>query len=234
MKRFWTTASVAPHDDGFSVQLDGRPMRLPGGAPLRVATAPLAEALAAEWKAAGGALGGTLDWDDLPLTRLAGTAQDRIAPDPAATVSALAAYGTADLLCYRGEDPRLAERQSAAWQPVLDWAALALDAPLRATTGIMPIAQPPAAIAALRAAVAKLGPLELAALGVLVPAFGSLVLGLAVALGRLDASAAHALALLDETFQEAAWGQDAEALARRRHIAAEVAMAGRLLALARA
>ena len=66
----------------------------------------------------------------------------------------------------------------------------------------------------------------------LVPAFGSLVLGLAVVEGRLDATEALRLATLDETFQEGFWGVDAEAAARRERVAAEVAQAARLLALA--
>ena len=36
---------------------------------------------------------------------------------------------------------------------------------------------------------------------------------------RLDASTAHALGALDELFQAEAWGEDAEAAARRRAIA---------------
>jgi chaperone required for assembly of F1-ATPase len=117
---------------------------------------------------------------------------------------------------------------------LLAWAAQALDAPLRVTAGVMPVAQPPQALAALARAVAAHRPLELAALGVAVPALGSLVLGLALAAGRLDAGAAHDLATLDERFQEEFWGLDAEAESRRARAAAEVELAARFLALARA
>ena len=51
----------------------------------------------------------------------------------------------------------------------------------------------------------------LAALGVAVPAMGSLVLGLALAERRLDAATAHALGALDELFQADLWGEDVEA-----------------------
>jgi chaperone required for assembly of F1-ATPase len=232
MKRFWDRAEPRAEAGAFAVLLDGRPVRLPGGAALRVASAPLAEALAAEWDAAGGAKGAEIRWDDLGLTRLVGTAIERIAPDPAPTVSALAGYAETDLLCYRAEDPRLAERQAREWQPLLDWAALALDAPLRVTTGLMPVPQPEASVAALRNALAARAPLMLAALGAAVPALGSVVLGLALAEGRLDAAEASRLAALDETFQAELWGEDAEAAARRALIGAEVALAARLMALA--
>jgi chaperone required for assembly of F1-ATPase len=234
MKRFWDHAAVAESGGRFGIELDGRPLRLPGGAPVRLASRPLAEALAEEWNQAGGAKGGDFSHESVPMTRLVGTAEERIAPEPAATVAALAKYAETDLLCYRGEDRRLAARQAEHWDPLLAWAAQALDAPLRVTAGVMPVAQPPQALAALARAVAAHRPLELAALGVAVPALGSLVLGLALAAGRLDAGAAHDLATLDERFQEEFWGLDAEAESRRARAAAEVELAARFLALARA
>ncbi len=234
MKRFWDRATVDRSPGGYGVLLDGRPVRLPGGAPLAVASEKLAEAVAAEWgAAAGGAKGGDMSPADVPLTRLAGTAQERIAPDPAPVAEGLAKYAETDLLCYRAEDPRLAALQAEGWQPLLDWAARRHDAPLRVTAGLMPVSQPAEALAPLRAAVLALPPLDLVALGVLVPAYGSLVLGLAVVEERLGAAEALRLATLDETFQEQFWGVDAEAAARRERIAAEVAQAARLLALAR-
>ena len=104
-------------------------------------------------------------------------------------------------------------RQAREWQPWLDWAALTYDAPLRVTRGIAYVKQHRDSVAALRRAVAALDVPALAALGVAVPALGSLVLGLALAEGRLDAATAHALGCLDELFQAEAWGEDAEAAA---------------------
>jgi chaperone required for assembly of F1-ATPase len=234
VKRFWSEAAVAPAEGGFAVLLDGRPVRLPGGASLRVAQAPLAEALAAEWQGAGGARGQEFRPEEIPLTRLVGTAQERIAPDPAPMVQGIAQYGESDLLCYRADDRRLAARQTAEWDPWLRWSEATLGAPLLTTEGIMHVAQPAESLAALHAAVAAHAPLELAALGVAVPALGSLVLGLALLRGELDAAEAHRLSILDELFQEELWGSDREALARRRNVAADLAHAARLAALARA
>jgi chaperone required for assembly of F1-ATPase len=64
-----------------------------------------------------------------------------------------------------------------------------------------------------------------------VPAFGSLVLGLALSLGRLDAEEAHRLAIMDEVYQEEFWGRDDEAEARRAERLAEVRLAARFMAL---
>ncbi len=204
-------------------------MRLPGGPELRLRQAKLAEAIAAEWQ---GVLG-EFSAEDVPLTRLAGTAQERIVPDPAPTALALAAYADSDLLCYRAEGPAaLVVRQHQAWQPWLDWAAESYGARLVVTRGVMPVRQDEAAVAALRAAMLALDPFVLAGLGVLVPVFGSCVLGLAVAAGRLAADEALRSSILDELFEEESWGVDRDAAARRVGVARDVAEAARFMALA--
>jgi len=235
VKRFWDIATIEPSERGYAILLDGRPMHLPDGALLRVESEPLAQAIADEWQAAGGAKGGEMSFPDTPLTRLAGTMQQRIAPNPAPTIDAIARYAESDLLCYRAEAPEpLVRRQARAWQPWLDWAALTYDAPLRVGTGVAYVKQHRDSLAALRRVVAALDVAAVAALGVAVPALGSLVLGLALAEGALDAASAHSLGCLDELFQAEAWGEDAEAAARRRAIAEDIALAARFLALTRA
>jgi chaperone required for assembly of F1-ATPase len=234
MKRFWDHATPVAAGEGFTVHLDGRPVRLPSGGPLAVHTRALAEALAAEWQEAGGARGGEMRWEDVPLTRLVGTATERIAPALAATAAALAKYAQTDLLCYRATEPDLAARQAAAWQPWLDWSARTLGAELAHTSGLMPVAQSEVALAALAARVEALDALRLSALGVLVPGLGSLVLGLAVLEGALAVEEAHRLSLLDELYQEELWGLDWEAEERRARVAGDLALAAQLIELAAA
>lgn len=234
MKRFWNEVTVARNEQGCAILLDGKPMHLPGGAELRIRPLALAHAIAEEWQTAGGAKGGEMSFLDTPLTRLAGTAQERLAHDLAPTVDAIARYGETDLLCYRADrPPELVRRQAERWQPWLDWVATAHDAPLRVTTGVSPIRQHRDSLAALRRAVAALDPHSLTALGIAVPALGSLVLGLALAEGRLAAGEAHALGALDELFQEEQWGADDEAVNRRAGVAADVTLAARYIGLTR-
>jgi len=234
VKRFWDNATTAPVENGHEILLDGRPMRLPGGAMLVIGPVALATAIAQEWQQAGGGKGGEMSFNDTPLTRLAGTAQQQIAPDPAATIDAIARYGKTDLLCYRAEKPReLVQRQSRLWQPWLDWAALTYDAPLRVTTGVSYIKQHRDSLAALRRLVAAQDAHALTALGIVVPALGSLILGLAMAAGELTAEAAADLGALDERFQAELWGEDAEAAARRAAVRADIVLAARFLALTR-
>jgi chaperone required for assembly of F1-ATPase len=234
VKRFWDIAAVGWTEQGHTILLDGRPMRLPSGARLVIAPARLARAIAEEWQAAGGSKGGEMTFKDTPLTRLAGTAAERIAPDPSPTIDAIARYGETDLLCYRAETPQtLVQRQHQQWQPWLDWAALAYDAPLRIATGVAYIKQHHDSIAALRGAVAALDTDAIAGLGIAVPALGSLVLGLALAAGEIDAKTAYTLGALDELFQAEQWGDDYEAVDRRTGMLADIVLAARYIDLTR-
>ncbi|MDT7953083.1 MAG: ATP12 family protein [Acetobacteraceae bacterium] len=235
MKRFWESAAAAADAEGFTIELDGKAMRLPGGAVLRVGNRAMAEAIAAEWQAAGGGKGGEMTAADVPLTQLAGTAQERIAPDPAATADAIARYAETDLLCYRAEHPApLVAHQAHEWQPWLDWLEHEHGAKLIPTVGIAHVAQPPESLAAIRARLRSESAPVLAALGVAVPALGSVVLGLALAEGAVGPSRAFELAALDELFQVERWGEDEWAAKRRRDIASDIALAHRFLVLARA
>ena len=234
MKRFWSSARAEWNGQGHTILLDGRPMRLPGGSPLVIGPTGLAQAVAEEWQAAGGGKDGEMSFQDTPLTRLAGTAAERIAPDPGPTVDAIARYGETDLLCYRAATPQaLVHRQHQQWQPWLDWAALTYDAPLRVATGIAYVKQHQDSTAALRRAVAALDPDALAALGIAVPALGSLVLGLALAAHKMDARTAFTLGALDELFQAEQWGEDHEAAARRASLLADIELAAYYIELTR-
>lgn len=217
-KRFWTAATVQPAPGGFTVTLDGRPVKTPAKALLVVPTAAMAQAIAAEWDAQTG----TIDPEGMPCTRAANSALDKLSVQGPEVVALLAAYGGNDLLCYRAEGPPpLAARQAAAWDPLLDWAATALSAPLVVTRGVMPADQPAASLARLTAEVAALDPFRLAAFHDLVAISGSLVLALAVARGRLSAEEAWTASRIDEAWQAEQWGEDEEAAAAEawRHAA---------------
>ena len=101
MKRFWTDTQTAPEGDDFIVRLDTRPVKLPSGKPLAVPFQALAKGIAAEWAA----VAENFTPDDLPLTRLATTAQERVRIHRSDIVAQLAAYGMNDLLCYRRGGP---------------------------------------------------------------------------------------------------------------------------------
>jgi chaperone required for assembly of F1-ATPase len=230
MKRAYKEVAVAAVEGGFAVTLDGRPVRTPGRKPLVAPSAALAEAIAAEWRAQGD----RVDPHRMPQTRLASTALDLVPGRRPAVVDEIAAYAGTDLLCYRADAPaELRTRQDAAWQPLLDWAAERYGATLLVTAGVVPRPQPAAALAALRRAVEAQDDLALVALHAATAAAGSLIVGLALLEGRLDAAAAFDLSQLDESFQIEKWGEDAEAARRRRALRADLAEAAQFHQLRR-
>lgn len=227
-KRFWSQAHAEPCEGGFTVRLDARAVRTPARAPLVLPTFALAQAVAAEWQAQEG----TVKPATMPMTRMANSAIDKVAPQFDAVVDIVAAYGGTDLLCYRATAPAaLAARQAAAWDPLLDWAARTLGAPLAVTAGVIPCAQPDASLARLSDAVRAEGPFRLSALHDLVAISGSLILGLAVARGRLTPDAAFDLSRIDESWQAELWGADDEATESEAVRRAGLLEAGRFYAL---
>ena len=83
------------------------------------------------------------------------------------------------------------------------------------TEGVMFVRQTDAALEAVRTALAPLDPLALTAMHVATTLTGSAVLALALLHGRLTAEEAWAAAHVDEDWNIAQWGADAEAMARR-------------------
>ncbi len=205
MKRFYQNATVFPEEGGVAILLDGRPVRTPARAPLRVPTEELAEAIAAEWNAQGEKIEPHL----MPLTGLANAAIDRVAPDPAAFARTLAEYGESDLLCYRAEGPQsLVERQKRVWDPLLGWARTRFGIEIETTAGVMHRPQPPHSVEQLGRAVAARGAFQLAGLSPLVTIAGSLIIALALAEGAIGLETAWDAAMLDEAWQAEQWGAD--------------------------
>lgn len=228
MRRFWKEVALVAADGGHDVHLDGKPVRTPGRAPLTLPNPALADAVAEEWRG----VGETIDPRAMPLTGLANAAIDRIAPDPGTFAAGLAKYGESDLLCYRAEHPlELQLRQAASWDPLLDWARERYGAALVPTTGIIHIAQPPVAVAALGEAVAARSAFELAGLSPLVTITGSLVAALALLERAADPEDIWSAANLDEDWQAEHWGDDPLARKAREARRVDYQAATRFLSL---
>ena len=230
MKRLYKQAELVPREGTYGIALDGRPAKTPGKRDLTVPTGALAAAIAEEWNAQEGEVRPAT----MPLTRLATTTLDRVATQRKTVVQQTANYAGTDLLCYRaGHPPALAARQQSMWQPLIDWAVLRYDAPLSVTNGVIPKSQATTSLRAFAAAVTELDDFALTALHLATTACGSLVLGLALLEGRIDAAEAFAASQLDESFQIEAWGEDPEQLERRRALAADIEAAARFVSLLR-
>ncbi len=230
-KRFWKQVQLVEQEGAFAVQLDGRSVRLPGKTALCVPSRALAEALVAEWQAAGQTAEGYFTPDDLPLTGIAGSMLERIPQARKGVRESLLAYANSDLVCYRdGAHGKLAAQQAASWDPWLAWLGKTYGVTFHTTQGVMPICQPAQALQALGVVMDGMTDAQLAVLGVGVPALGSLVLGLAL-LGGAPVEELVASATVDERHQMAVWGQDTEVTDRIASMQMELETAARFEAL---
>ena len=207
-KRFWSNVATECCDTQHVILLDDRLVKTPAKATLAVPTQAMAEAIVAEWDAQSD----EIDPRTMPMTRSANAAIDKVTPQQAEVVALIAAYGEDDFLCYRAPAPQeLIEQQKQAWDPILAWAADALDAPLRTVKGVIHIEQPANSVRNLTAQVEVQTPFQLAALHDLVSMSGSLVIGLAVQAGAFEVDELWTWSRLDELWQIEHWGQDADA-----------------------
>jgi len=208
VKRFWKQAVAVDGDDGWGVELDGKPLRTPARDPLTVPTRALAEAIADEWNA----IEEQVDPGAMPLTSLANAAIDRVAPAKEAFAAGLAKYAEGDLACYRAEGPReLVRRQAESWDELLGWARRRFDLDFRTTCGLLHVAQPPPTVERLSHAVSALDAFRLAGLSPLVTIGGSLIAALSVLEGGSTAERTWDAVAVDDRWQLEQWGSDAEA-----------------------
>lgn len=231
-KRFYQTASSELRGGVYTLLLDGRPARTPGGNPIALPSQAAGRLLAEEWLAQEA----RIDPVAMPLTRIVNTAIDGVAGKLDAAVEDIAKYAEADLVCYRAEGPRaLAEAQAAAWDRVLSFARESLGARFICSAGVTYVEQPDSARKAVRDALYRIAgsgaaaPFAIAALHVMTTLTGSVLIALGAADGAWSLAGAWAAAHVDEDFQIQAWGEDAEALERRARQWREFEAAGQLL-----
>lgn len=233
-RRFYRLAAPAPRATGFALELDGRSAKTPAKRDLVVPSEAAAQALADEWNAQVE----VIDPVAMPLTRLVNSAIDGVGDRIGAVSDEVKTYVSSDLLLYRAGDPAaLVAEESRLWDPVIDRAREDFGARFVLAEGVCFVAQPPATLAAMAAAVdaaqgsGSVAPFRLAALHVMTTLTGSALLALAVLDGHLSAEDAWAAAHVDEVFQESRWGLDAEAVERRDRRWTEMSAAATLARL---
>jgi chaperone required for assembly of F1-ATPase len=224
-RRFYEKTAVQRGPEGFAILLDGKPVRTPARRLLNAPSPALAEAITAEWDAQKE----VIDPNAMPLTRLANSIIDGVAPAPLPVAEEIAQYLGSDLLFYRAEGPQgLVERQARQWDPILAWARDVLGARFLLAAGVMFVEQPEEAIAAAKAAIPA-DAWRLGAVASITTLTGSALLALAMLRGRLSVDEAWAAAHLDEDWNMEFWGRDQRALERRAHRFTEMLAAAEVL-----
>lgn len=226
-KRFYKAATLG-EGPWYPILLDGRAVKTPKKRALALPTKALAQAVRDEWDAQKA----TIDPSTMPLTRFANTAIDAVADTTTEVAADIVAYAGRDLLCYRAQAPlQLVERQSQAWNPIIDWARDTLGARFIVVESIMPVDQPVATLERFAAALEPLEPFRLTGLHVVTTLTGSALLTLALDRGFLPPAQVWGAAHVDEDYQITLWGEDYEAGEKRKQREAEFNAASRFLTL---
>jgi chaperone required for assembly of F1-ATPase len=100
-KRFYTSVGVGEADGGYTVTLDGKPIKTPSGRMVVVPARALAEMIAAEWNAQGE----FIEPLTMPLTRFANSVVQGVVDQSEAVRDDIAKYFASDLLFYRAGHP---------------------------------------------------------------------------------------------------------------------------------
>lgn len=229
-KRFYKEVTVVEYGDDYSVQLDGRNVKTPSGDVLAVPVKPLADIISDEWQAQEK----YIKPSTMPMMQFVSTWKDRVIPNRDDFITGLLRYAETDLVCYRADDPdELITLQIEKWQPLLDWAREEIGADFKVTTGIIPVEQPQESIDSFAGAVKELNDAELTSLSVATDACGSIIIALALVKEHIDSEAAYELSQLDELYQASLWGEDYEAIDRRKALKKDIESAALFLRLIR-
>jgi chaperone required for assembly of F1-ATPase len=176
MKRFYKLVSTREESGGFSILLDGKPVKTVGKKTLLAPRRALADALMEEWAAQTD----KIDPHTMPLTQIINTKIDRIPHERAAMTKILLEYLDTDLVCYRADyPPELADMQAKIWNPHLAWFAKKFGASLQTTTKLEALKQSEVAHAAVQKFMAALDDDHFTILQLVTALSGSLVLALA-------------------------------------------------------
>lgn len=212
LKRFYKTVTIEENDDGYCILLDQRQLKSPAKRALVLPSEGLAEEIAKEWDEQGDHILPVT----MPLMALASTTVDRISQQRAGVVHQMVRYGETDLICYWTDDPEeLMARQKETWLPYLEWAREDLGITLNVQKGIMHKEQPAQSLETIQALIDERDDWSLAALSSATYCTGSIIIGLAFVMGRINAEDAFVASQVDETYQIEQWGEDWEAKDRR-------------------
>jgi chaperone required for assembly of F1-ATPase len=213
----------------WQIFLDAKPVKTPAGNPVIVPTKPLADAIAGEWRSEGD----KMRLERMGLTRLANTAIDRVSENRAMPVAELLKFAGGDLLCFRASGPtRLVERQSAVWDPLMEWAGKKYGISLETRCDIAPLTLQGGDFAALNSLLLQMDEFSLACLVSAANILGSVILALALYDGLVDAAQAFEAAELDSRYQAEIWGEDPELTSRNANKLKDVSVIAQFLGLA--
>lgn len=207
-KRFYKDVTLDQDEGGHFIRLDGRELKTPSKKAIRVPSADIAKQIKSEWDAVPAAEDGEIDPTIMPVTRLANVVSEGVEGRREALIAEARNYAGTDLLSYRAPDPaEFVARQSAAWDPWIEWAKKR-GIKLETTDSIRAIDQSEDSLDAVATYAQSLPNFSLVLFLHLTAVYGSAILAMAVMEQALPPGEAFDLSRIDELYRAEIWGTD--------------------------
>lgn len=192
--------SIEPVATGFALCRAGKSLQTPAKQDFVVATSELAAVIAGEWQAQK-----TLRPDPatMPMTSIALTVIDLVAPNRAAVIDELMGYLESDLCCYRAQlPPALVTLQNQHWDLILDGIAARFGIRPPTTSELSPITLPIQLSSAIRVAIEQTSNDQLGVLQIMAGNLGSMFMALLLVGGAITVDQAMIAYYIEEDYFE--------------------------------
>ena len=219
MKRFYKEVIVAEKNGSYTVNLDGKMIKTPEKSICLMPTKEMAKAVAKEWDNQEK----EIDPHSMPITKLTNTAIDRVGKRREALIDELIGFAGNDQLCYRADHPEeLVKLQKMKWDPQLEKLRINHGVDLKITKGVIFVEQNSSSLLKIRSIIEKINDFRLTAFYGMVTVTGSITIGLNLFENNINVDEAWNAGHLDENFQTSQWGEDVEAVERRKNLRNEL------------
>lgn len=229
--RFWKSAALVPHAEGFAIALDAGILKTPMGEHLILPHEGLAEAVLCEWQA----IDGFVDLSKMAYTRLAFAALDHFSQSKQAVIKKLRDYMDTDLLAYPSTYPKeLCDKERALWAPWRAWLADTYGIVMSERADFSTLHDHDKGAKnseIIRELLGGLDGFNVAGLMMGVEILGSSVLALALWHGAIGPQEAYEASSVGEIFQAEIWGNDEEWLRAQEEKKSNLALLDRYFRL---
>ncbi|MBI1327575.1 MAG: ATP12 chaperone family protein [Alphaproteobacteria bacterium] len=198
MKRFYKLVTISEEADGFSIVLDGKPVKTSLRNKLSAPNKALALAVMQEWAAQED----TIKPETMGLTQILTTAIDNVSAEIGSYQRAVLRYIDTDFLCYQAAEPvALVERQQKIWGGWRSVMAELVGAQLETTDTLKALEQDGAYHKWLTDYVTALEVMRLTVLQLVVSLSGSAILGVLLLEQKITADEIYGALMVEDNFK---------------------------------
>lgn len=205
MKRFYKVVSTSPIPGGFSILLDGKPVKTKMGRVLSCPKQALADAVMMEWAAQVE----TIKPETMHLTQILSTKLDKTAHEREQMSGYILKYLDTDLLCYPAKEPEvLRQHQDKLWSPVRQWFEDQSGSRLQVTESLFSVKHDSTAHDFLRKSCEEMTDDVFTIFQIATAGCGSVILGLAFVSGVLNPEEVLHTCFVEENYKDSLYNSE--------------------------